>query len=164
MGERSKEMRRNLFLYCLLSYVSTAQAAEHWIADQQNGCQIRNPMPIPEESVIWAGGCKDGKASGPGTLRWYAKGKLFLTLEGVMEDGQCRHNCTVNTKGGNKYVGELQDNRPDGIGTMSYPDGTTYSGGWAGGKKHGKGVFTAQDGSSQEELWEHGKQISDTKH
>jgi hypothetical protein len=157
-------MRLIFFLCCLFSYVSTAQAAEHWIADQQSGCQIRNPLPIPEESVSWAGGCKDGKASGPGTLRWYAKGKLFLTLEGVMEGGQCRHNCTVSTKGGNKYVGELQDNRPDGIGTMSYPDGTTYSGGWAGGKKHGKGVFTAQDGSSQEELWEHGKQISDTKH
>lgn len=158
-------MRLNIFsLCCLLSCAVSAQAAEHWIADQQSGCQVRNPLPIPDESVSWAGSCKDGKASGPGTLRWYAKGKLFLTLEGVMEEGQCRHDCTVSTKGGNKYVGDLQDNRPNGSGVMIYADGTRYSGGWANGKKHGKGKFIAKDGSAQEEVWGHGKQISDTKH
>jgi hypothetical protein len=121
-------------------------------------------MPIPDEAVSWSGGCKDGKASGPGQLIWLAKGKVFLTLDGVMEDGQCRRNCTVTTKTGNKYLGEMLDNRPDGSGVMTYADGTTYSGGWAGGKKHGKGIFTAKDGSSQEETWEHGKQIPDAPH
>jgi len=165
VGEWAKEMRWKAFLLGgLLCCTSSVQAGEHWIADQRTGCQIRNPLPIPDEAVSWSGECKDGKASGQGILRWYANSKLFLTLNGVMEVGQCRRNCTVSTKGGNKYVGDLQDNRPHGSGIMTYADGTKYSGGWASGKKHGKGTFVAKDGSSQEELWDHGKKYSDATH
>ena len=153
-------MKKLFLLIFLLFAVSSAHATEQWIADQKTGCQIRNPRPLPDESVSWAGGCKNGKADGPGTLRWYAQGKLFLTLEGVMKEGQCQRDCTVSTAAGYKYVGELQDNRPNGSGTMNYPDGTRYSGGWENGKKHGKGIFTAEDGSSHEEQWEHGRKVS----
>ena len=149
---------QGFLLVCLAA--ASAQATEQWIADQKTGCKIRNPRPLPEESVTWSGACKDGKASGPGTLHWYENGEEFLTLEGVMEEGQCRHDCTVNTKTGYHYVGDLQDNRPNGKGTMKYPDGTTYSGGWENGKKHGKGIFTAKDGTAKKEQWEHGKQIA----
>ncbi len=160
MGKRAKDIiRKVLFLASILVVATSASATEHWITDQKTGCQIKNPRPIPDESVSWLGDCKDGKASGPGTLHWYAKGKLFLTLEGVMEEGQCRHNCTVTTQTGYKYVGDLQDNRPNGSGTMSYPDGTTYSGGWKNGKKHGKEKFIGKDGSSHEEEWENGQKI-----
>jgi hypothetical protein len=148
-----------LLFFCVFLIVSTAHATEHWIADQKTGCKIKNPRPMPDESVSWEGDCKDGKAHGQGTLHWYAKGKQFLTIEGVMEEGQCRRNCTITTEAGYKYVGELQDNRPNGTGTMNYPDGTQYSGGWANGKKHGKGKFIAKDGSAQEEEWKNGKKL-----
>ena len=159
-------MKRLLLLISLACCAAPAAAQDKsgWIADPKTGCQIRNPLPIPDESVSWSGECKDGKASGLGTLRWYANSKLFLTLNGVMENGQCRCNCTVSTETGNKYLGEMIDNRPDGSGVMTDADGTKYSGGWAGGKKHGKGTFVAKDGSSQEELWEHGKKISNAPH
>ncbi|WP_417911950.1 hypothetical protein [Candidatus Electronema sp. TJ] len=157
--------RKIFFVIGMLCCASLIHAAEqYWIADLRTGCQIRNPQPIPDEAVSWSGECKDGKASGPGQLLWFAKNKIFLTLDGVMEEGQCRRNCAVITKTGNKYLGEMQDNRPHGNGIMSYADGTRYSGGWVNGKKHGKGMFTAKDGSSQEELWEHGKKISDAPH
>ena len=149
-----------LLLFFLFSAFHPAYAEPSWIADQKTGCQIINPRPIPDESVSWEGACKDGKADGPGILRWYAKGKLFLTLKGVMEDGQCQRNCTVTTAAGYNYVGDLQDNRPNGSGAMHYPDGTRYSGGWANGKKHGKGILTAKDGSSHNEEWEHGRKVS----
>ncbi len=152
-------MKRMLLTYFLLLASTFAHATEQWIADSNTGCQIRNPRPLPGESVSWEGACKDGKADGPGTLRWHAKGKLFLTLEGVMEEGQCQRNCTVTTAAGYKYVGELQENRPNGSGTMNYPDGSRYSGDWANGKKHGKGTFTAKDGSSHAEKWEHGRKV-----
>jgi hypothetical protein len=151
---------KKLPLLFLLVAVSSSLAAEQWIADQKTGCQIRNPRPLPDESVSWEGACKDGKADGPGILRWHAKGKLFLTLAGVMTEGQCRRNCTVTTAAGYNYVGELQDNRPNGSGIMHYPDGSRYAGGWANGKKHGKGIFTAKDSSARKEEWEHGRKIS----
>ncbi|WP_420207898.1 hypothetical protein [Candidatus Electronema sp. JC] len=159
-------MKRQLLLIGLAccAMPSAALAKGGWIADPKTGCQIKNPLPIPDEAVLWSGECKDGKASAPGKLLWLAKNKLFLTIEGIFEDGQCRRNCAVSTETGNKYLGEMLDNRPDGSGTMTYADGTKYSGSWSGGKKHGKGVFTAKDGSSQEETWEHGKQIPDAPH
>jgi len=157
-------MKMLLLVLAACAVPAAAQAKGGWIADQKTGCQIRNPLPIPDESVSWSGGCADGKASGLGKLFWYANGKLFLTLDGVMEAGQCRRACIVTTQTGSKYVGELLDNRPHGSGIMSYADGTKYSGGWAGGKKHGKGTFIAIDGSSQEEIWEHGRKISDAPH
>ena len=147
------------FLGSIVLFAPSVYATEHWIADPKTGCQIRNPRPMPDESVSWEGDCKDGKANGPGILHWYAKEKLFLTLDGVMEEGQCRHNCTITTEAGYKYVGDLQDNRPNGYGAMNYPDGTQYSGGWINGKKHGKGKFVAKDGSSTDEEWENGKKI-----
>ncbi len=157
-------MKKTLLLIIACAVPTAALAKGGWIADQQRGCQIRNPVPMPDEAVSWSGRCKDGKADGQGQLLWLANNKLFLTIEGVFEDGQCRRRCAVSTQTGNKYLGEMLDNRPDGTGIMTYADGITYSGGWSGGKKHGKGVFTAKDGSSQEELWEHGKKISDATH
>ncbi len=157
-------MKKLLIGLACCAVPAVALAKGGWITDQQSGCQIRNPLPMPDEAVSWSGGCKDGKADGQGQLLWLAKNKLFLTIEGVFENGQCRQQCAISTKGGNKYVGELLDNRPHGTGTMNYADGTKYSGGWSGGKKHGKGVFTGKDGASQKELWEHGKKISDATH
>ncbi len=158
-------MKKRLLLVVVCALpAAAALAKDGWIADPKNSCKIRNPLPIPDEAVLWSGECKDGKASGPGKLLWLTKNKLFLTIEGIFEDGQCRRNCAVTTKTGNKYLGEMMDNRPDGSGVMIYADGTKYSGSWSGGKKHGKGIFTAKNGSSQEETWEHGKQISDTPH
>ena len=156
-------MRLFLLISLACTLPASAQAA-HWLADHNSGCQIRNPLPLPDESVSWSGGCNNGKASGLGILRWYAEGKLFLTLTGVMEAGQCRRNCTVSTQSGSSYVGDLRDNRPHGSGTLRSADGSRYTGGWAGGKKHGPGRFTAKDGSSQQELWEQGTNVSAPPH
>jgi len=45
-----------------------------------------------------------------------------------------------------KYVGEIENGKPNGTGTVIYPDGEKYVGEWKNGKEHGQGTFTFIDG------------------
>jgi len=47
---------------------------------------------------------------------------------------------------GNKYVGELNNGKPHGKGTMSYTDGNKYVGEWKNGELHGKGTYYSPEG------------------
>jgi len=50
-----------------------------------------------------------------------------------------------------KYVGEIEDGKPNGQGTYSFPDGSSYEGDWKDdkyyeGEYHGQGTYTYPDG------------------
>ncbi len=47
-----------------------------------------------------------------------------------------------------KYVGDIQNERPNGQGTMSYINGNKYVGQWKDGKRHGQGTHTYADGQN----------------
>ena len=40
------------------------------------------------------------------------------------------------------YVGDINDGKPHGKGTLTYDDGSIYEGEWKDGKRHGKGVMS----------------------
>jgi len=46
-----------------------------------------------------------------------------------------------------KYVGEIENGKPNGTGTIIYPDGEKYVGEWKNGKQHGQGKWIIPDGS-----------------
>ena len=45
-----------------------------------------------------------------------------------------------------KYVGEIENGKPNGQGTETFPDGQKYEGEWKNGKYHGQGNLTSSDG------------------
>ena len=45
-----------------------------------------------------------------------------------------------------KYVGNIENMKPKGQGTITSPDGDKYEGEFKYGKKHGQGTFTSPDG------------------
>ena len=45
-----------------------------------------------------------------------------------------------------KYVGEIENNKPNGQGTVNLPDGRKYEGNFRKGEMHGQGTFTFPDG------------------
>ena len=59
--------------------------------------------------------------------------------------------------GKNDYVGDLNNELPDGKGTMTYEDGSKYDGEWKEGKRYGKGTLIYEDGSKYEGEWKNGK-------
>ena len=58
-------------------------------------------------------------------------------------------NCqgTVTSADGSKYVGEFQNNKPDGQGTLTWSNGSKYVGEFRDGKQNGQGTLAWADGS-----------------
>ena len=56
-----------------------------------------------------------------------------------------------------KYVGDIENMKPKGQGTITSPDGDKYEGEFKNGKKHGQGTFTSNDGDKYEGEFKNGK-------
>jgi len=55
-----------------------------------------------------------------------------------------------------KYVGDIENMKPKGQGTITSPDGDKYVGEINNGEKHGLGTLTSPDGSSYTGMWNDG--------
>src|SRR5262245_60091995 len=77
-----------------------------WITAANQPCKIWNPSPQGNESVTWSGDCKDGYASGPGTLRWTVDGQLDAIYEGSYAAGKRNGHGTLTLANGRKIEGD----------------------------------------------------------
>lgn len=153
-------MRKLFLLFVLFLAANSVHAEENkgdWIADAKTGCKAWNPVPAPDESIKWSGTCKDGKADGIGSLEWYKNSELQSTITGTMQDGRCTQNCSVKTKEGDSYVGEMNDNLPHGKGVVTRADGSRYEGEIKDGERSGKGTLKFSSGEVYTGEWRHGK-------
>ena len=87
---------------------------------------------------------KDGKVIG----KW-VNGKWLLkwgVLCGTLEEGTMVwfEKCYDGVE--SKFVGDIENMKPNGQVTYIFHDGRKYVGGWKNGKEHGQGTFTFSDG------------------
>ena len=75
----------------------------------------------------------------------------------IFGDGLPEGLGSLTVPDGEKYVGEWKDGLPNGQGTFTYPDGKKYVGEWKDGKKHGQGTYTWSDGSKYKGEYKDGK-------
>jgi hypothetical protein len=104
-----------------------------WIADQQNGCRVRDAFPQDNETIEWKGPCRDGLANGKGVLRWFISGTEIERDEGEWRDGLMNGRVKITFSTGAHFEGEFRDDRPDGDGSYTDDDGQVYSGQWKNG-------------------------------
>jgi hypothetical protein len=123
----------------------------------QNGCQVYNPNPQPDETVRWSGACKNGFTDGEGVLEWYVAGRLEERYEGSMRAGWAEGTGTFVSRQGMRYKGEWKRSLQEGKGISQGPDGGVYEGQWRAGKPHGWGVYRTPDGQTIEGEWENGE-------
>ena len=55
------------------------------------------------------------------------------------------------------YLGERENGKYHGQGTLTLPDGDKYVGEWKDGKQHGQGTTTSSDGQKFVGEWKDGK-------
>ena len=56
-----------------------------------------------------------------------------------------------------KYKGEIVNGKPNGIGTLIFPDGKKYVGEWVDGKRNGHGILTLVNGKKYVGSWKNDK-------
>ena len=56
-----------------------------------------------------------------------------------------------------KYQGQVKDGKPNGLGSLTYPDGSKYVGEYKDGKYHGQGTYTLTNGSKYVGEWRENK-------
>lgn len=105
--------------------------AGEWIADPNSGCKVWNRSPAgSSESIKWDGLCKDGLATGKGTLLWFSNGTPS-----------------------EKYVGEIQGGKRNGLGTYTWKDGRSLEGEWQFEEMTGFGKSFDSTGSETHRGW-----------
>ena len=57
-----------------------------------------------------------------------------------------------------KYKGDIVNGKPNGQGTITYPDGRKYVGEWKNGTWNGEGTYTFKDGFGYEGEWKNGEE------
>jgi len=63
----------------------------------------------------------------------------------------------INYTNGDKYSGEIKNNKKHGFGTFIWKDGSQFFGDWENDKKHGVGTFIDVNGEILSALWKKGK-------
>lgn len=60
--------------------------------ERSRSCQVVNDIPDYGNDIRWTGECRDGKANGKGTARWYRDGLLTFEQAYTRDNGLLRQN------------------------------------------------------------------------
>ena len=126
------------------------------------GCFIWNPNPEPEETVTWAGGCADGKASGKGRTIWRFRrdGRWRTTwTEGEFRDGRLQRDGhrMYGDSDGNVFEGPVVSGKRHGHWVERYASGQVWEGPAVNGRSHG--VWVRRDEVSPAQCWQNGERM-----
>jgi hypothetical protein len=139
-GGLAKGAPAAMLLAGLLASVAAAHAGA-WVSDGNSGCQVWNPNPQLDETVVWSGSCVNGRAEGPGTVRWSHSGTPGELDEGEWRGGRQVNRGTQSWSAG-RYEGELSESEPNGRGVLTLKN-LRYEGDFRNGKPNGMGTLTA---------------------
>lgn len=154
-------MMKTTIVPLLLALAATTQASAaparlpgHAGADD---CQIAPLEPAPRANrVDWNGACKDGFASGPGTLAWKDEKGERYALKGSLLRGELQGEGELKTVG-YTYTGPVRRGKPHGNGYIEFANGTQYEGGVIDNKYEGKGILLRYDRSEFKGEWKDGQ-------
>jgi hypothetical protein len=145
----------------------------HWVQDRAEGFG----KYIHEDGSTYAGQwCQDSK-NGNGIERWsdgskyegcflngkkYGRGKFTNSNGTPVYEGNFA-NDTMHGEGtfyfpvGRKYKGQYHYGHIQGVGAMTFADGSSYIGDFVNDLRHGNGTFQWPDGRKYVGPWNHGK-------
>ncbi len=117
-------------------------------AQAQSKCLVLDP----ELQASYSGGCKDGKAEGPGAARGSA------VYVGEFREGKKHGRGAKTWPWGDRYEGEFADDAKHGTGIYAWGErsafaGDRYEGGFANDKREGYGVYVWASGDSYAGPW-----------
>eukprot|EP01132_Coremiostelium_polycephalum_P002575 gene2575-3189_t len=121
-----------------------------WKEDRRDGS---GRFDDSSTGVSHVGEWRDDLRHGPGV---YANKKLNIELKGIWEEDQLVFGHEVNTETLVEYYGQYKQDRWNGKGKVSFPNGTLYEGGFQMGIRHGNGTHYTEE-QFFECVWDQGK-------
>eukprot|EP00927_Polykrikos_kofoidii_P013942 TRINITY_DN16084_c0_g1_i1.p1 TRINITY_DN16084_c0_g1~~TRINITY_DN16084_c0_g1_i1.p1 ORF type:complete len:1146 (+),score=219.75 TRINITY_DN16084_c0_g1_i1:182-3619(+) len=118
----------------------------------------RGPGGLEEYTGQW----EDSQPHGEGTHTWHAndpKQPLIRMVSGPqLPQIGSQH---IQQQQNNRYCGQFQHGKREGIGTFYYANGAYYHGGWKGHVKSGQGRHTSEEGSVYEGIFVNDRLLGD---
>ncbi|MBN9091529.1 MAG: hypothetical protein J0J01_31805 [Reyranella sp.] len=125
-----------------------------WISDPATGCKAWADTEKPEGVTFkWTTGCRDGYASGTGTLNYSVRGRPAGWYSGPLVAGKAEGRGIRSYPDGVRYEGDWRDGRRAGQGVQKWPDGFRYEGGWKDDKASGSGTLIDPTGAGWTGTW-----------
>ena len=87
----------------------------------------------------------------------FGDGKVQPKYKGEIKNGKPNGQGTITYPDGDKYVGKWRDGLKNGQGTYTWSDGDKYVGEWKDGEQNGQGTYIYHDGRKYEGEWKDGK-------
>ena len=84
-----------------------------------------------------------------------SQGVIFLKKKNVNEKSKWFEDGDEDNDG--KYIGEIENGKPNGTGSITFPDGRKHVGEFKDGLRHGEGILTSPNGSKYEGEWKDDK-------
>jgi len=139
---------------------AAAQENAKYVVDLVSKCALWVDWPEYVPAVRWEGGCKKGRADGPG--RYTFQNSTYpqhpTTGEATFVDGKLNGRGFYLRVGISRYEGTFRDGKMEGRGfiTMIRGDaaGEKYDGEFRNDKFHGQGVYTWPNGARLEATFE----------
>lgn len=118
--------------------------------EDASGCKVWNVNPVPNETIVWAGACKEGYAEGNGVLNWFRDGQPNGTTSGTFYQGKVMGRGVASAANGARYEGDFVDSVQTGRAVITTPSGMRYEGTVLSGKFHGYGRQNLPSGDRYE--------------
>ena len=74
-----------------------------------------------------------------------SQGVIFLKKKNVNGKSKWFEDGDEDNDG--KYIGEIENGKPNGTGSITFPDGQKYEGECKDGKRNGQGTYTFRSGA-----------------
>ncbi|MEH0155452.1 hypothetical protein V6R21_14995 [Limibacter armeniacum] len=101
-----------------------------------------------------------GQKDGSGTYYW-ADGTIY---QGRWNNDKMQGRGKITYPDGSSYEGNFLDGIRSGFGIFTWANGDEYQGGFKDGKMHGRGILTQKDGTQHEGSWLYGKSFGEGTH
>ena len=124
-----------------------------WVNSEVKDTVVEPVVPVEKRQI---GVLFYRKVNGKWGWHEYGNEDYHEKFVGEIENGKPNGQGTETFPDGDKYVGEFKDGSLNGQGTYTFHDGGKYEGGWKDSKKHGQGTHTYGKGK-----WEGDKYIGE---
>lgn len=123
-----------------------AEGAECWKELKSHpGCYVWDDHYYADQTVTWTGECRDGLASGTGTLKW-VRGDDEYENTGLLRNGKRHGDWVLRYADGTVWEGPMVDGKRHGRWVERLADGGVQEGSYVEGKRHGQWTVRRADG------------------